>query len=638
MPARSEIAKPSPPVGTLAADRAALLASERRYQDLVRMSSDAIFMHEAGRITFINDAGLRMLKATRAEQILGRPPLDFFHPGYHDLIRQRVAQLSLSPIVLPPLEEEMVALDGATVFVEVSASSYFTEGRLVIQVVCRDTTPRKLADDTMRQERNFSDAVLNSLPGVLYLYDQSGKFLRWSKNFERVSGYHTAEIAVMHPLDFFTPAEKDLAASRIAEVFQHGKSDLEAGFVTKDGRVIPYYFTGVRTHLEGRPCLVGVGLDISERKLAERALSESEARYHALFKYDPDGILIADAQSNYLDANPSACRMLGYTHEELVGLHASDIVAPSEIPHIATALDTIKTRSDYHREWLFRRKDGSTFPAEVMAATMPDGHLLGVIRDTSERHQAEAALRELNETLEHKVADRTSELESVNRELETFCYSVSHDLRAPLRGIAGFTQILAENYRDALDDTARNYFDRVLAATSRMGDLIDDLLNLSRVTRDELHRGPVNLTSLARDVVAALRHASPARSVDVVISEGLETTGDARLLRVMLENLLGNAWKFTSKNPAARLEFTSHLENSERVFSISDNGAGFDMRYAGKLFAPFQRLHRLTEFPGTGIGLATVQRIIHRHGGRVWAQAEVSRGATFHFTVAAHHP
>ncbi len=387
MPARSNIAKDSPREVS-GADHATLLASEQRYRDLVRLSSDAILVHDGGKLTFINDAGLGMLRAARPDQILGRPPLDFFHARYHAVTEERFARLLQEPCVLPPIEKEMVALDGTIVFAEVSASSYLMDERLVIQVVCRDLTQHRLNDDSLRQERNFSEAVINSLPGVLYLYDRRGKFLRWSRNFERVTGYTAAEVSAMHPLDFFPPGEKALAASRIEEVFRQGRSHLEAGFLRKDGQVIPYYFTGVRASFEGKTCLVGVGLDVSARHLAEQASTQSEARYRTLFEYAPDGILIADAQSNYLDANPSACRMLGYTREEFIGLHASDIVVPDEIPHIETALATIKARLDYHREWLFRRKDGSTFPAEVMATVMPDGQLLGVIRDVSEGKQA----------------------------------------------------------------------------------------------------------------------------------------------------------------------------------------------------------------------------------------------------------
>ncbi len=229
------------------------------------------------------------------------------------------------------------------------------------------------------------------------------------------------------------------------------------------------------------------------------------------------------------------------------------------------------------------------------------------------------------------------ELEGVNRELEAFSYSVSHDLRAPLRSIDGFSQILLEDYSDELDEEGRDYLGRVRAASQRMGRLIDDLLGLSRVTRSALNRKRVNLSSLAREVVEELREARPERAVEFSAQKGLEVRGDPRLLRVALWNLIGNAWKFTEKEPEAKIEFGLDEELSRRgrvpVYYVRDNGVGFEMAYADKLFGAFQRLHGANEFEGTGIGLATVQRIIHRHGGRIWARGEVGRGATFYFTL-----
>jgi light-regulated signal transduction histidine kinase (bacteriophytochrome) len=225
------------------------------------------------------------------------------------------------------------------------------------------------------------------------------------------------------------------------------------------------------------------------------------------------------------------------------------------------------------------------------------------------------------------------ELEIANKELESFSYSVSHDLRAPLRAIDGFSRILLEDYQDKLDDDGKDSLARIRAASQRMGQLIDDLLQLSRITRAEMHRVPVDLSALTRAVCDELKITEPARRVEFVIKPDLVTKADAGLMRAALENLLGNAWKFTGHRTDAKVEFGSRLEGGERVFYVRDNGVGFDMKYDSKLFGAFQRLHTSAEFPGTGIGLATVQRIIHRHGGRVWAEGETNRGATFYFSL-----
>ena len=267
---------------------------------------------------------------------------------------------------------------------------------------------------------------------------------------------------------------------------------------------------------------------------------------------------------------------------------------------------------------------------------------------TEIRMRDEEELRRYQDSLEELVKERTAELEqtnkalagqsvelhAVNQELEAFNYSVSHDLRAPLRGIDGFSKILLEDNEDQLDTQGRDYLRRVGAATQRMGNMIDDLLNLSKVTRAEMRREMVDLSALAKTITAELQQAEPDRGVTFLIAEGMVAKGDAKLLHFVLENLLGNAWKFTSKHPQATIELGVVQDDGEPTYVVRDNGAGFDMTYADKLFGPFQRLHRQEDFEGTGIGLATVQRIISRHGGEVWGEGEVGKGATFYFTLS----
>ncbi|MDB5324175.1 MAG: multi-sensor signal transduction histidine kinase [Phycisphaerales bacterium] len=250
-------------------------------------------------------------------------------------------------------------------------------------------------------------------------------------------------------------------------------------------------------------------------------------------------------------------------------------------------------------------------------------------RDMGARDRAERHVRELNQHLDQHAA----QLEAANKELEAFSYSVSHDLRAPLRSIDGFSKAILEDYADKLDADGKDHLRRVCGAADRMGRLIDDMLNLSRVTRGEQRSETLDLSAIARTVLAELKNGQPDRCVDVTIDGGITAEGDPRMVRALLDNLLGNAWKFTSKRPNARIEFSSVEMDGQCVFRVRDNGAGFDMAYSNKLFGTFQRLHAMEEFSGTGVGLATVKRIIIRHGGRVWAEAEVDKGATFYFTL-----
>ena len=357
-----------------------------------------------------------------------------------------------------------------------------------------------------------------------------------------------------------------------------------------------------------------------------------------LLESAPDGIVIVDGTGAIVMANTQAQRMFGYDERELLGLPV-EILLPEPLrgrhaEHCQRYYESPSTRPmGIDLSLAARRRDGSELPVEISLSPVstPDGVLvISVIRDMTERRRVEEEIRTLNDTLARRVV----ELHAVNKELEAFSYSVSHDLRAPLRSIDGFSQALVEEYGDRLDDTAADYLRRIRGATRRMGELIDDLLDLSRVTRRELHRQEVDLSALASAVVAGLARAEPERQVEIDIAAGLMGHGDPHLLRLALDNLLGNAWKFTSRRLSARIEFGARQEGDRPVYYVSDNGVGFDMAYADKLFGAFQRLHPGHEFPGTGIGLATVHRIVLRHGGRVWAQSEIGQGATFFFTLA----
>lgn len=370
--------------------------------------------------------------------------------------------------------------------------------------------------------------------------------------------------------------------------------------------------------------------EMSRRQKAEENLRQSEERFRMLVSGVKDyAIIMLDPQGIIVSWNVGAERIKGYRSEEILGSHFSRFYPPRDLEDGKPQRELIEAVEQGRIEdegWRIR-KDGSRFWADVVITALYDEkrRLRGfgkVTRDMTERRQAE-----------DEIKSRNAQLEAANDELKAFSYSVSHDLRAPLRGIDGFSLALFEDYNDQLDSQGRSYIQRIRAGVGKMGQLIDGMLDLARISRAEMIQDTVDLSGLAREIAADLTASHPERSVAFTIPTTLPVKGDKLLLRVVLENLLRNAWKFTSERDRASIEIGVQTNGDQTIHFIRDNGAGFDMQYAGKLFGVFQRLHRETEFPGTGIGLATVQRIIHRHGGRIWAEAARGLGATFYFVL-----
>ncbi|MEJ2509561.1 MAG: PAS domain S-box protein [Gammaproteobacteria bacterium] len=377
--------------------------------------------------------------------------------------------------------------------------------------------------------------------------------------------------------------------------------------------------------------------DITERKQRENELRASEDRFRGLLEAAPDGIVLVDAEGRITLANDQIEALFGHPRESIVG-QSVEVLIPSRF-----RADHLDHREAYRSHPTIRRMgsgmelfglhaDGHEFPVEVSLSPLDSrgqGFTIAAVRDISERKRADEEIRSLNDSLNRRVA----ELTAVNEELESFSYSVSHDLRAPLRSIDGFSQALLEDYADVLDETGENYLQRLRAASQRMGALIDDLLKLSRITRSEAHVEDVDLAAIAQEVVTDLRAEERRRDVTVHIEQPLPARGDRALLRVVLQNLIGNAWKFSSHRTEPVIRMGRRATEKGTCFYVEDNGAGFDMKYLDRLFGPFQRLHRMDEFDGNGIGLATVQRVIRRHGGQIWATGEEDRGACFCFTL-----
>ncbi|MEA2527543.1 MAG: hypothetical protein QOF73_4770 [Thermomicrobiales bacterium] len=374
-----------------------------------------------------------------------------------------------------------------------------------------------------------------------------------------------------------------------------------------------------------------------------RDAQAAEARYRGLFDGAADAILVFHEDGRYLDANPAMIALLGYERDDLLGKRMGDLAIDGP-PAAQTRAARLREAGSLRTETTLRHRDGHLVPVELHATSvdLPSGMVyLAVIRDVTERRRAEAAIKRLNEELEERVRARTAQLTAANQELEAFTYSVSHDLRAPLRGIDGFSRILVEDYGSILPDEAKRFLQIVRDGTVQMGRLVDDLLEFSRLGRQPLQTMTLLPAGIVARVLDDLHDERAGRQVEVTVGDLPACQADPALLKQVFANLLANAFKYTRGREPARIEVGA-LEGDrsarEQTYFVKDNGVGFDMAYASKLFGVFQRLHRAEDYEGTGVGLALVQRIVHRHGGQIWAEAEVDRGATFWFTLPASAP
>ncbi|MCZ2419157.1 MAG: PAS domain S-box protein [Burkholderiales bacterium] len=509
---------------------------------------------------------------------------------------------------------------------------------------------RKLGEE-LAEEHAFLETLMNtqSDAGQAILIVESGRIAFANEAAGGLFGYGRNELLALPGfLELVHPDDRERLSRNYRRRLrgERFENKYRVSILTRSGERRETELTAARMPGEA-PRVLCVFADITEQEGATRALREQHALYETLLRAQSDaglGMCIVEG-NRIVFANDAFCGLFGMSRQEIEAL-----------PSYATLLhpdDRERVRSNYERrlrgeqfENRYRiaivTQAGERREAEmtVVYISTPTPRVLIIIKDVTDSVRAEAArqhaeeeVRHLNADLERRVQERTAELTAANRELESFAYSISHDLRAPLRGIDGFSQLLADEYRERLDAQGVDYLERVRRAAQRMGHLIDDILELSRVTRQEMRRVRVDLSQIAAELIEELARAAPAHRVETHLAPGLTALGDPQLLRVLMQNLVENAWKYSAKETAPRIEFGRETVAGETVFFVRDNGVGFDMQFAGRLFTPFQRLHRPEEFEGTGIGLATVARIAHRHGGRAWIESEPGKGTTVRFTL-----
>jgi PAS domain S-box-containing protein len=596
-----------------------------------------------GTITDVNEATTKATGRSR-EQLIGTDFSDYFTDPEHARAgyRQAFEQGEVRDYAL-----EIRHADGHTIPVLYNASVYRDEAGEVVGVyaAARDITELRNAARALRKANAYNRSLLEASLDPLVTIDRNGCITDVNKATEEATGLPREKLIGTDFSEYFTQPEK--AREGYRKAFERGYvRDYPLDLRHINGHATPVIYNAAVYRDESGEVsgVFAAARDISARRKAEEEVTRLSRRNALLLESAGEGIYGFDTDGRCSFVNPAGAKMLGYAPEELVGRNGHEVFhhsRPDGRPYPASECPIQRTYTEGRvfrgTDEYFWRRDGSGFPIEyVSTPILEEGKVLGAVvafLDITERKRAEQELRTLNHELDARVKARTAELEAANKELESFSYSVSHDLRTPLRAIDGFSRILLTDYAEQLDEEGQRLLQVVRENTDRMGKLIGDILSFSRTGRAEMRRVEVNMTSMVQEVWEEVRQTEPERRYDFRLAALPPVCGDRALLRQVFINLLSNAVKFSRPREIAHIEVDFEEHPDEIIYCVRDNGVGFEMAYVDRLFGVFQRLHSTSEFEGTGIGLALVKRIVARHGGRIWADSRLDEGSSFHVAL-----
>jgi len=616
----------------------ALREEERKLRNIVEHSTNLFYMHTADHIlTYMSPQSRQFFDCEPEEALVRWTEFISDNPVNRFAIEATQRAIDTGQRQ-PPYQVECIGRTGRKIWTEVNETPVVDNGKTVAVVgSLTDITERKRAEEALRFSEARYRALYSDNPTMIATLDADLTMLSVNPSCAGQLGYTIDELEGQPVLKIFYEDDRSGVAAQLRRCLQNPNQVYRWQFrkVRKDGELLWVEEIAQAVYdLNGALNVLVVCQDITERRQAEEALRKSELKLSKIFHSVPALIGITTlAEGRCIDMNETGLRVLGYRREEVVGRTMLELgvwESRAERDHLIRLLEENGTARDF--EATLRRKDGVTLRVLFSADFIDfngDRYMLSIVKDITERKRMEEEIARLNADL----AGRAAELEAAYREMEAFNYTVAHDLRKPLTAISGFCQVLREVCGNRLDEQCKGYLQEVYDGTWRMNRLIDALLNFSHLAHIEPHRENVDLSAMAQEVAAELRLSEPARRVTFHIAEGLQVQGDFNLLRVVLDNLLGNAWKYTGSREEGVVELDATEVDGKTVCFVRDNGTGFDMADADKLFTPFQRLPGAQESEGFGIGLATVERIVRRHGGRVWAEGEPGKGATFYFTL-----
>ncbi|MBN1950261.1 MAG: PAS domain S-box protein [Bacteroidales bacterium] len=574
-------------------------------------------------------------------ELLGNRYMDMW-PGIEQTEVFKTIKQTLETRVNNHLENEFEFQDGSHAWFDLSIQPV-PEGVFILSI---DITERKKAEQAQLESEEKYRLISDNSDDWIYWLKPDGHLHYVSPACERVTGYSPGEFTehpeLHHQIVFDADKEKVRQHSRfkISEINPH---ELEYRIITKGGELrwishscSPVF--GNNGEYLGRR---GTNRNITELKHREEQLFESEFRFGKLYENGPFGMVMADKEFRFLNANPEFCAIMGYSEAELQQFTFMDVTHPDDLPKDMLNVSKLinKEISVYKTEKRYIKKDGQIIWGSLTVTTTYDSegrflYNLGIIEDVTERKKTEEEIKKLNAELEMKVEQRTAQLEASNKELETFTYSVSHDLKAPLRGIDGYSKLLLDLYKSSLNEEAQTFIETIRSSTLQMNQLIDDLLDYSRLERSQLSLQSIRIRDLVQSVLSIYKVELEERKFEVhsIVSD-IEVIADPKGLTIALRNLLENAIKFTKGKTIPKIQIEVNEKNESLIISVNDNGIGFDMKYHQKIYEIFQRLQRAEDFPGTGIGLAMVNKAMHRMNGRAWADSEPGMGSTFYLEI-----